>query len=290
MKTGIILKIEDRMAVVMVNGGEFTKVKAKPSWRKGDVVALQNKTRSFKVLYAVAACFLILLTGAVGGYRVYFSETSLISMDVNPSLEFSINLLGKVISVTSYNEDAEVLLNEENFKGLSYQQAIDALLESDVLQPYLENNNYLEFAVYSKTDDTAVLEYLNSRIQSITDIYPEIQVNYNSADKTTVSAAHNRHMSIGKYLAFLELQKIDPDIEADDYTLCGIGEIRSQIHQQHRNGNGQGQHGDENESENEYPYHDGGATFENGGSQSTGHGNNGDGCPESNGHQRKNQH
>lgn len=251
MKTGIVLEVKGNMAVIMKNGGEFIEVRAEAGWKKGDVVVLKNKSRNFKALYAAAACFALLFLVAFGGYRVYFTETSLISMDINPSLELSINCFGRVISVSSYNEDATDLLNVENIKGLSYSQAIDTLLGSDVMRPYFESNDYLEFAVYSKTNDASVIEYLNSCTQSVTDLYPEMQANCNSADGAAVAAAHNYHMSLGKYLAFLELKELVPELEADDYSHCEIGEIRSQIRQRHRNGNGQSQHGQEDESEND---------------------------------------
>lgn len=241
----------------MVNGGKFTKVKAKPDWRKGDIITLKDKTNNFKAFYAAAACFLVLLIGAIGGHRIYYTETSLVSMDINPSLEFSINSFGRVISVTSYNKDAEKLLKTEKFKGLSYQKAIDTLLKSDAMLPYLDNNSYLDFAVYSKTNDTKVLEYLNSCIQSITDLYPEIQVNCSRADKVTVSNAHDCHMSLGKYLAFLKLQEIEPNLEANNYTHCGIGEIRQQIRRHHQDEEEPETHLDKNEAESECPYNDG---------------------------------
>lgn len=278
MKTGIVFEVKGRKAVVMKNGGEFVEVRAEAGWQKGDVVTLKNKSRNFKALYAAAACFVFLILASFGGYRLYFTETSLISMDINPSLELSINRFGKVISVTTYNEDAAGLIDAQDTQGLSYQQAIDSLLESDALRPYLESKEYLEFAVYSKSDDTVVIEYLNSCVQSINDMYPEIQVKCNSADGTIVANAHSYHMSIGKYLAILDLQEIDPEIDVDDYSHCEIGEIRNQIRRRHQYGNGQDQHDQEDESEsgnhpynssstqgsgNGYQYHDGDSSHGN---------------------------
>lgn len=237
MKTGIILEIKGKTAIVMKNDGEFVEAKAKEQWRKGDVITLQSKARNFKALYTVAACLAIILLTAFGGHRLYFTETTLISMDINPSLELSINRFGRVISVTSYNEEAADVLKLETVKGLPYAQAIDALIQSDTLHPYLENNGYLDFAVYSESDDTELVDYLNSRALSATDIYPDIQVNCRSTDKSTVTDAHSHQMSIGKYLAFLELQELAPELEADDYSHSGINEIRNQIRHHHQDGN-----------------------------------------------------
>lgn len=235
MKTGIVLEIKGRIAVIMKNGGEFVEVRAKTGWQKGDIITLPNNTPNFKKFYVTAASFIFLLLCVFVGYQFYFTETLLISMDVNPSLELSINPFDRVISATSYNEDAVELLNAENIEGMPYQQAIDTLLRSKTLQSYLESKDYLEFAVYSSSDITEAIEYLNSCVQSITNLYPHVQGICNNANKTTVSVAHSYHMSIGKYLAFLELQELVPELQAEDYANCGMGEIRNQICHQHRN-------------------------------------------------------
>lgn len=243
MKTGIVMEIKDRIAVVMKTGGEFVEVKAESRWKKGDTVTLKSNVRSFKTLYTVAACFAILFLAVFGGYRLYYTEASLISMDINPSLELSVNRFGKVIAVNSYNDDAAELIGIEDVKGLSYQKAIETLLQSDDMRSYLENNEYLDFAVFSREDDAEVTEYLNTYMQTFSAAYPENSIKCSRADEATVSAAHSHGMSIGKYLAFLELQELDPELEAEEYSGCGISEIRNQIRNHHQGGNGQGNHG-----------------------------------------------
>lgn len=98
-------------------------------------------------------------------------------MDVNPSLELSINRFDKVISVTFYNDDAAALIEAESLMGLLYQQAIDMLFPCDSMQAYLKNNDYLDFAVYSSGYDRSVVEYLDSYVQTINDYIPKSKAN-----------------------------------------------------------------------------------------------------------------
>ena len=72
----------------------------------------------------------------------------------------------------------------------------------------------------------------------VCDAYPKIQATCNRADANAVSAAHALNMSVGKYLAFLELQSLDPTVQIDEYASCGIGEIRKQIRERKQNGSG----------------------------------------------------
>ena len=240
MKTGIVMQIKDKTAVIMDTDGEFIERPARPDWQKGDVVSWKDarRSRNFRIFYAAAACFILFCIAGLGGYRLYTMETVLISMDINPSLELSVNRFGKVISVTAYNADAENLVFAQEVNGLSYQQAIDRLLESEDMRPYLESNEYLDFAVYTKDDDTEISDYLNARVTEVCDAYPKIQATCNRADANAVSAAHALNMSVGKYLAFLELQSLDSTVQIDEYASCGIGEIRKQIRERKQNGSG----------------------------------------------------
>ena len=55
------------------------------------------KTRSIPKLAVAFVCLFFIL--GVGGYAVYQTPISYISIDVNPSIELSINRFGKVVSV-----------------------------------------------------------------------------------------------------------------------------------------------------------------------------------------------
>lgn len=56
----------------------------------------------------VAVCAFVLLLG-VGGYASYATTVATISMDINPSLELSVNRYGRVIGVQGYNEDGRAV-------------------------------------------------------------------------------------------------------------------------------------------------------------------------------------
>ena len=56
----------------------------------------------WKPVCALAACLLVVVLG-LGGYHLYFTPTSVISIDINPSLEVDVNRLGRVIALHGYN-------------------------------------------------------------------------------------------------------------------------------------------------------------------------------------------
>ena len=78
------------------------------------------KTRSIPKLAVAFVCLFFIL--GVGGYAVYQTPISYISIDVNPSIELSINRFGKVVSVSAYNQEGQDILKELPLKHISYMK------------------------------------------------------------------------------------------------------------------------------------------------------------------------
>lgn len=255
------MEIQKDVAVLLQPDGVFIQRKASPDWEVGNVVAVnpqrQPKTVLFKRLVAVAACFVLLAAIGFGGYTFLFETTSVISMDINPSVELELNRMGRVLRVTAYNDDGSVLLSGLNLKGKPYAEAVPALLQSEAMQPYLENNVVLEFSVYSQNDEQNLITYLNAQGDSIAADYPQLQVHCNGVGHEVVQQAHEHGISPGKMRALLELQQLDPNIDIEEYSHHSVSEIRRLIQEYHgeetpqgqgngaRNGNSEGNGGGE---------------------------------------------
>lgn len=92
----------------------------------------------------VAACLALVLLGAGGGlwYRDAHAVTSVISIDVNPSIELRVNREEKVLSCTPLNEDAHIALAEMNdgkdLEGAKLTVAVNAVVGALVRHGYLD--------------------------------------------------------------------------------------------------------------------------------------------------------
>ena len=240
MKTAIVMDIEAGSALVMKTGGEFETIPVKKGWRIGDVVSIAEQRRSVKALYAAVACLALVLLGSFGGYQLYFTETAIVSIDINPSIELSLNRFDRVIATEFYNEDGEDVLSGIDLKGMKYDTALEMLLQSAVLRPYLEDNDYLDITV---SGNGQLEVQIQSQAQTLTSSF-ELQISCHRADEETVAEAHAHGMTPGRYLAFLELQALDPDVDIEDYTSHGVGQIRREIEAHHQNRyGGQEEHG-----------------------------------------------
>lgn len=231
MKTGVVLEISNGKATVMQNGGGFIAVPAEKHWQKGDVVTLKNRRVNLEPLYAVAACFLIVISLSVFGYNLYYDEVSLVSLDVNPSIELGLNSFDRVIGVKAFNEDGMQILNHVDIKNQSIDKAILLLLNGG-LNGYITDNSYVTFTVSSTNSDmeAALLTLLqNTANSNILLHHQTAQLEYYAVDTAFVSDAHSHEVTAGKYLALLQLKEVQPDIVIEEYAHHSIGDIREQI-------------------------------------------------------------
>lgn len=86
----------------------------------------------FRPVYALAATALLLI--AFAGYGMYFTPRSVISVDINPSVEMEVNMFDRVISVKGYNEDGRRPADSVDVIHQNYYTALDSLINSEIVQ------------------------------------------------------------------------------------------------------------------------------------------------------------
>ena len=112
--------------------------------RKGNVIPMkQTKTPARRWL--AAACLALFLIGGGSGlfYRQAHAVASVVSLDVNPSIELKVNRNEKVLVCTPLNQDAAVVLADmdggADLKGTKLDVAVNAIVGSLVRYGYLDD-------------------------------------------------------------------------------------------------------------------------------------------------------
>lgn len=113
---------------------------------KGTVIQMTNTNENKKINakkwapMAVAACLALLLVGGGAGY--YYQSVngvaSIVSLDVNPSMELKVNKNEKVLSATPMNDDAKEILDGMNLKGTQADVAMNAIIGSLLQHGYVD--------------------------------------------------------------------------------------------------------------------------------------------------------
>lgn len=87
----------------------------------------------------IAACFcMIALAGGTYTYQNGRVD-SVIGIDVNPSVELSVNKKNKVLSAKALNEDAESIMQQMDLKGVDLNVAVNAVIGAMVTNGYLSD-------------------------------------------------------------------------------------------------------------------------------------------------------
>ena len=233
----------------------FDNIKASPSMKETTKQFLAEKrerkpTRRFRPVYRgalAAACMALVLTAGVFGYSWIQTPVSYVSIDVNPSLELALNRFDKVVSAAAYNEEGEEILQGLSLEGKVYTEAIDEVIESEIMEQYLTKEAELVFTVAAEGSRE---EELKAGVESCSD-----QISHSSehvsADLGSVTEAHEHGISLGKYNAYLQLQQYDSAVTVEECKHMSINEIHGLMHAHERgecqengsHGQGGGGHG-----------------------------------------------
>lgn len=180
-----------------------------------------------------AACAALFLALGIGGYSWIQTPVSYVSIDVNPSIELALNRLDRVISATAYNAEGEEILKELSLKGKKYDVAIDEIVESTAMRPYLTGEDALVFTVASEENrERGILRGTEHCMRHTG--YASTGVR---ADLAMVSAAHDSGLSLGKYYAYLQLAVYDETVTPDSCKDLSMSQIHGMI-REHQHGEG----------------------------------------------------
>ena len=135
-------------------------------------MTVQKTTKRRWTTLVAAGLALMLLGGGGLFYQQANAVASVVSLDVNPSIELKVNRSEKVLVCTPLNEDAEAILadmsNGADLKGAKLDVAVNAIVGSLVRNGYLDSiSSAIMISVEDK--DTARAEKLQRELTSTVD-------------------------------------------------------------------------------------------------------------------------
>ena len=168
-------KMEQRLAAALEKTApdDVNGVLSRCEERKGTVIPMTTKkTTKRRWTSLIAACLAVMLLGGGLFYQRANAVASVVSLDVNPSIELKVNRSEKVLSCTPLNEDAKAILadmsNGADLKGAKLDVAVNAIVGSLVRNGYLDSiSSAIMISVEDK--DTARAEKLQRELTSTVD-------------------------------------------------------------------------------------------------------------------------
>ena len=143
---GIVAEINGKYAVVLTQTGSFKRVKASHDMAIGKEIDISSLTENGKIARSVikitslAATGLLALGVGLGAYS-YTLPYSYIHVDINPSIELTVNMYDRIIGAEALNIEGEELLSQNDLKNEKVNTGVARLLNTAVQQGYLNSSS-----------------------------------------------------------------------------------------------------------------------------------------------------
>ena len=206
--------------------------------RKGTVISMTTRKPTKKRWTSlIAACLAVmLLCGAGLFYQQTNAVASVVSLDVNPSIELKVNRSEKVLVCTPLNDDAKAVLadmgNGADLRGAKLDVAVNAIVGSLVRNGYLSSiSSAIMISVEDK--DTARAEKLQRELTSAVDDVLQTSASRASVltqtltqDAAREQQARENNISTGKAALVNRVLAINPSLKFDALAKLSVEELK----------------------------------------------------------------
>jgi hypothetical protein len=234
--TGSILEIEGRTATVMTDQCDFKIIKRSSGmfigqqicFKKSDIYYLR---KGYTKYLSIAASICVIVFSYFLYYQLYMPSRvfAYIDVDINPSVEFTVNKDNLVLAAKPLNEDAKTVLSDGKLDKLSVADAIEKLIKKCEEKGFIKSENDTEILVSGSTDSDrnksrldSVLSEIDSRIaHDNAKINTEV-VNVNPQER---ALAVENNMSMGRYALFNKIKEEDNSITVEQAKSSKVSEI-----------------------------------------------------------------
>lgn len=172
---GIVIEKNSENCVLLLSDGTFKTVKHTDELEIGTILYINNTVRSAafylkKAAPMIAALFLVAFIG-VGAYG-WSIPAQYINIDINPSIELTINRYDRIIKMAPLNEDGEKLLESVDLQLKKYEKGVNAVIETARDLGYLQDEGDVLISISSSNSGRR--EKTQARIEE--KVTPEAEV------------------------------------------------------------------------------------------------------------------
>jgi hypothetical protein len=220
MKKGIVLEVDDDFVTLLTPDGEFVQIKKEGSYQIGQEIERipmqRQKTKktffrfsSFKLAVAsiAAVCLLVLsLFSSSTSNAVY----AYLSIDINPSIELTVNKKLEVINIRGYNQDGKKLVaNLSDWKEKKFVDVTKKIIELSMKNGYLQEGEEVLITTVEREANRSSSQRLTKELDEVKRSYQKQDIVV-TTEKSTLELrkeAVEKGFTTGKYMRLTEKAK-----------------------------------------------------------------------------------
>jgi hypothetical protein len=235
---GQVIDIDDNYAIVLTEDMEYKRVVKKQKmcigmsilFLKEDIYV--NHKVNLKALYGIAAVFILILVsvGIFSKFNYVENVTaSIVSIDINPSIELSVSQKGLVTEIKSLNEEGS-WISREIPMGLELSETVIYILNNAYAAHYLDQADSTILIAFAALNQNSSMELVHQqeRIKNSIDSHAQFKsttIEYIFTEKESIETAHENDLSIGRFGLYENLKNENQSITVTSIKEMHIGEL-----------------------------------------------------------------
>lgn len=230
----LLQQLREEVAAVMPDSWDkiLARVQAEtqPKPETETVVPLPQRSRSggaWRRWVAAAAVFVLAVLG--GGFYAAQTPGGVATLDANPSIELTVNKLGRVLSVRARNADAQIVLDELELRNQPLQTAADAIVTELRADGYVSaDTNSILVTVEAGKGDARLRDQLAAAVEDAqTDcgLEPAVLAQVLEPDPALEAEAAAMGVSAGKAMLIRQISAQVEDLTDDALAVLPINDL-----------------------------------------------------------------
>lgn len=222
----VVLEKNNKKITVLTTNGSFQTLRYKGNVEIGEEIQLptQSKVSIWRIGTSIAAVFLLTFMG-IFGWSAFQPRTAvaMISLDINPSLQFTLDQKGEVLELESLNSDADQLITGLSLKGKTWEKALNEIIQKSVALKYLTEEQRWVVVGYSSVEPDKELSNETINTEKITKkvleavheqgLTPTVAVYELTSEQK--KQAHDTGLSLGEYALVDTAQKAGVEVRPE---------------------------------------------------------------------------
>ncbi|SHM67706.1 Anti-sigma factor N-terminus [Caldanaerovirga acetigignens] len=243
----VIVDIQRDYIIVVNKKGEFIKVQNKYKDRQiGDEIEIReiDTRKLFKKIASIAAALVIV--SVLAGYAMaFYRPVTYVTMDVNPSIEISLNRFDRTVDVIGLNEDGKRLVgNVKSYRALPAEKVMETLLERAREQKFLNPESVVMITISNLKDEKKLAlgkKLEQTAMKELEKIKGEVGISVQQEDKNKVEL-YVQHSSIklhneakklgiseGKLLLYEKLKEKGVNLELENIKKMQVKDLIKEL-------------------------------------------------------------